>query len=182
MGALPLLLPFCFSLVGGSDDGGREMIRVAREAVIAEVSGAPVPKTPRLGSPQPVFVTIERGGKVVGCRGSLMARRADLGAEIADAARAAAAHDPRYRPLTTRDLKDFLVTVTVVSRLETIPSVDGLLPDDGLALIGNGKTGIVLPWEGKDPQVRLKWAYRKAGLPEGSSATLQRVVAERWRG
>jgi hypothetical protein len=40
----------------------------------------------------------------------------------------------------------------------------------------------VLPWEGKDPRIRLKWAYQKAGVAIGASANLYRLTATRFRG
>jgi hypothetical protein len=40
----------------------------------------------------------------------------------------------------------------------------------------------VLPFEGKDPKVRLTWAYRKAGVAENVACNLQRMFAERFRG
>lgn len=160
----------------------RALIGLARASVVAEVRGeAPPPlrtKTPA----RAVFVTIERGGKVLGCRGGLVALAGSLEEGVVAAARSAARHDPRYRPLRPDELKDFLVTVTVVDRLEPLPDVAALGPEDGLALTSGGRTGVVLPWEGRDPAVRLKWAYRKAGVAEGSAARLRRVVAVRFRG
>jgi AMMECR1 domain-containing protein len=161
------------------------LVRLAREAVRAEVLGTPLPRPEESSSPSPVFVTIERSGKVIGCRGDLECRARSLEEEIRRAARGAAAHDPRYRPLRKADLVDFLVTVTVVREqvpLEGPEGIDGLSPADGLVLRSGSRTGVVLPWEGKDPQVRLRWAYAKAGVPPGSSCRLFRLIAERVRG
>lgn len=159
------------------------LIDIARNAVNAEVLGSrTVPKISGTIPAKPVFVTIEVNGAVRGCRGALATRFNSLEAEILQAARSAAAHDPRYRPLSKEELKQFLVTVTVVERLEPINSVSGLTPEDGLVLKSGNRTGIVLPWEGKDPATRLKWAYRKAGVAEGSSVSLQRLIAQRYRG
>jgi len=158
------------------------LIELARSAVTAEVQGSPIPKMRGSIPPKAVFVTIEINGVVRGCRGTLTTRSASLEAEIQQAARSAAAHDPRYRPLSKEELKRFLVTVTIVDRLEPITNISGLTPEDGLVLKSGNRTGIVLPWEGKDPATRLKWAYRKAGVAEGSSVSLHRLVAERFRG
>ena len=156
-------------------------IEIARKAVVAAVQGS-VFSPKGNGKPVPVFVTIERKGAVIGCRGSLKPRSASLEQGIADAARSAAQHDPRYRPLQSGDLKEFLVTVTLVQRLEPLRNVSGLTREDGLVLTQGSKVGIVLPWEGKDPKVRLSWAYRKAGVLEGSDCKLERLVAVRFRG
>ena len=158
------------------------LIRLARQTVVAEVRGRTAPRPDSTTPAQPVFVTIERNGRILGCRGSLSTRTNSLECEVVAAARSAARHDPRYPPVRSSDLKSFLVTVTVVQRKESIESVDGLQPEDGLILTSHGCTGVVLPWEGKDPKVRLNWAYRKAGVKEGASALLFRLIAERCRG
>ena len=162
------------------------LIRLARAAVEAEVAGKRLaaPRKSR-SRPQPVFVTIERRGQVVGCRGALECRTRSLEEEVVLAARAAAAHDPRYRPLSPRDLAGgFQVTVTLVQELRPLePSrVDTLSPAEGLVLKANGRTGIVLPWEGKAPRVRLEWAYKKAGIRPGAPCTLHLLIADRFRG
>lgn len=159
-----------------------ELIQLARRAVKAEVEGKPLPTPTTKSAPLPVFVTIERGAKVLGCRGSLTVRTATLEQEVILAARSAAMHDPRYGPIKAKDLLGFKVTVTLIRGLESIDSVAGIGPEDGIVLRSGEKAGIVLPWEGKDPQVRLEWAYKKAGVPLGTNAKLFRLKGERFRG
>jgi AMMECR1 domain-containing protein len=163
------------------------LIARARATVRAVVEGHALPPLPPEGDRTParaVFVTIERGSVILGCRGTLRPHCPSLEEEVAEAARSAAESDPRYLPVTTADLKDFLVTVTIVERLAALEmsAVHGLKPDDGLVLTAGGRTGIVLPYEGKDPLVRLRWAYRKAGVAEGTACTLRQMTAERYRG
>ncbi len=164
------------------------LIALARDAVRNAVTGsvsAPAhdavsPETPARG----VFVTIERDGTVIGCRGTLRPRFATLRAEVQTAARSAATADPRYCPLTPADLSRFRVTVTVIERLEPVGRGEALTltPADGLALESGSRTGVVLPYEGRDPATRLRWAYKKAGVPNDSSCRLWRIVARRFRG
>ncbi len=161
---------------------GPRLVHLARAAVRAEVLRQPLPKPPLLGPSRPVFVTVEVAGRVRGCRGSLDRLEPSLAAEIVHAARAAAAHDPRWTPLAAKELAAMKVTVTVIDRLEPIASVSTLTPDQGLVLDAGKTKGVVLPWEGKDPRVRLQWAYRKARVPEGSPATLHRMFASRFQG
>lgn len=158
------------------------LIALAKSAISAEVSGKPQPQIATHKPVKAVFVTIERKGKVIGCRGGLEPRSGSLEQEIALAARAAARHDPRYPPLVPKDLTDFQVTITIIDRLEPIVDAGSLQPADGLVLKAGTKVGVVLPWEGKDPQIRLQWAYRKAGVKPGEPCQLQRMTAERFRG
>jgi len=162
------------------------LIAAARNAVRRAVLDAKSVVSPAFMSPMSargVFVTIERDGRVIGCRGTLRPRHADLLAETTAAATSAATSDPRYRPLTPGDLSRFLVTVTVVERLEPLDRTSALVltPADGIALESGTRTGVVLPWEGRDPATRLRWAYKKAGVPDGSPCRLWRVVARRSR-
>lgn len=159
-----------------------ELINLAKAAVRAEVTGKAMPTVRLKSDPKPVFVTIESKGRVIGCRGELETRGSSLQQEVILAARAAAKHDPRYPPLSEKSLQDFQVTVTIVRHLDPISSVDGLQPADGLVLKAGTKIGVVLPWEGKDPQTRLQWAYKKAGVQPGSACQLQKMRAERFRG
>ena len=160
----------------------QRLLKIAHEAIEREVDGRPAQRFDHGSAAQAVFVTIERSGAVIGCRGDLTPRTSSLEEEVATAARSACAHDPRYRPLVGSDLKTLMVTVTIVHGQERIESVDGLSPSDGLVLVSNGRSGVVLPWEGKDPRTRLSWAYRKAGVSRGASASLFRLEAERFRG
>lgn len=159
-----------------------ELVVLAKAAVRAEVTGQAPPAITNRSPAKPVFVTIERKGKVVGCRGGLETRSGSLQEEIVLAARAAAKHDPRYPPLTDKSLQDYQVTVTIVEHLDLIGSAESLRPADGLVLKAGTRIGVVLPWEGKDPVTRLQWAYKKAGVQPGAACQLQRMKAERFRG
>jgi AMMECR1 domain-containing protein len=172
-----------FGIAHASNYDEHRLLELARQSVVSEVRGTPLEHVQRGTLPvQPVFITIEVKGQIRGCRGSLTTRATSLEDEIRLAARAAAAHDPRYKPLTEQESRDFKLTVTIVERQDPISTEVGLQPAEGLALESGGRWGIVLPWEGKDPAVRLKWAYQKAGVPIGSAATMFRLVATRFRG
>ncbi|RYG38542.1 AMMECR1 domain-containing protein [bacterium] len=157
------------------------LLEVARSAILAEVLGKPMATLRRDAPPQPVFITVEVGGKVRACRGSLSVRTGSLEEEVALAARGAAGFDPRYGRLTPAKVAEMRVTVTVIEAQKPIEDATRLRPEDGLALISGGKTGVVLPWEGKEAKVRLAWAYRKAGVAQGAPARLILLTARRSR-
>jgi AMMECR1 domain-containing protein len=158
------------------------LILLARQAVVSQVTHRPMAKYSGQTQVLPVFVTIEVHGSVRGCRGDLTTRTGSLESEVIRFARAAAAHDPRYRPLQVAELRDFKVTVTLVDRTEPLADVSSLRPDEGLVLERGDRTGVVLPFEGRDATTRLHWAFRKAGVPESDPARVFRLIARRFRG
>ena len=160
------------------------LIALAREAVTREVLHQSPPATSDGEAPKPVFVTIERSGKILGCRGTLRTTQSSLEREVVRAARSASVGDPRYRPLSPSDLIGFRVTVSVVEAQTPLSmgDLDSLSPEDGLVLQSGERFGIVLPFEGRDPQIRLGWAWKKAGVAPGSPCRLFRLKAQRFRG
>ncbi|HEY3779732.1 MAG TPA: AMMECR1 domain-containing protein [Fimbriimonadaceae bacterium] len=158
------------------------LVALAKSAISAEVQHTSLPSPSAHDGPKAVFVTIESSGKILGCRGDLRPRTKSLEEEVVLEARGAAQHDPRYAPLKLSQLKNYLVTVTIVDHLEPLSDISQLKPEDGLVLESGDRKGVVLPWEGKDPRTRLSWAYKKAGVPPGSGGTLYRLIAERFRG
>lgn len=162
---------------------GDALVRYAHLAVRSAVQKAAPPSAPAdLGPILPVFVTLEVDGVIRGCRGSLVALTKSLAEEIAGAARSATQHDPRYRPLQARELPKLKITVTLVERLEPIDWPAPLGPEHGLVFRAGDRVGVVLPWEGRDPDTRRLWAYRKAGVPVGSSGSFWRLIGQRFRG
>ena len=161
-----------------------DLIALARANVEAAVKNQSPPTSSHGERARPVFVTIERGGKVLGCRGTLQARFGSLEAEVCNAARSAARNDPRYPPLSPADLKKYLVTVTVVESQTPLEmaNIGSLQRGEGLVLQSGNRVGVVLPWEGNDARVRLGWAYKKAGVAPGASCRLYRLKAARFRG
>ncbi|CAN5732855.1 hypothetical protein BH11ARM2_BH11ARM2_18310 [soil metagenome] len=158
------------------------LIEIARAAVAAEALHSPLPALHRDAQPQPVFVTVEVDGKVRACRGSLVTRTSSLEEEVALAARGAAGFDPRYGRLSKLAIDKMLVTVTVIEAQRPIEDATALRSEEGLALISGNKTGVVLPWEGRDARTRLRWAYRKAGVTQGAPVRLVLLIARRSRG
>jgi AMMECR1 domain-containing protein len=173
-------IPFLVCIGRASDE--RHMIELAKASVVSAVTGKPLSVKFEAAAAKPVFVTIEVDGTIRGCRGDLRARTHSLDEEISTAARDAAIHDPRYRPLRPQELSHVLVTVTVVDGMTPLGNIDALTPEDGLILVSGGHTGVVLPWEGKDPRTRLAWAYRKAKVAQTASVSLSRLIATRFRG
>jgi AmmeMemoRadiSam system protein A len=129
---------------------------------------------PRLREPGASFVTLEKHGALRGCIGSVEAYR-PLAEDVRDNAIKAAFSDPRFPPLSSSELKDLEIEVSVLTKpvplmyrdvndlLRQIqPGVDGLILEYGYF------RGLFLPqvWE----QLPTKEEFMahlslKAGLP-----------------
>jgi AMMECR1 domain-containing protein len=150
--------------------------RYARAVVCERLGETPAVK-PNDEPAKPVFVTIERKGRVLGCQGSLDLRHAQMAEEI----ETACVWAMRGVPVNQLKPDEILVTLTMVNRLEPLRDVRTLTMEHGLVLTKGSRTGIVLPFEGKEPLVRLGWAYRKAGLKAGEPVILQKLIGVRCR-
>jgi AmmeMemoRadiSam system protein A len=162
---------------------------VARRSVAAAVTGFSSPVVMELPLPDAcgVFVTIRRGGELRGCLGTLQCR-AGLDSEVARCASDAAREDPRFPPVTARELPDLSIEVSVLGPLEAIdPCEPGAvtLGQHGLVVEQGVRRGLLLP------QVATEWNWTveqflrqtclKAGLPPDAwqhGAKVSRFEAE----
>lgn len=127
-----------------------------------------------LGEPGAVFVTLQINGQLRGCIGSLEAYR-PLIEDIADNAYAAAFRDPRFAPLSERELSDLDIAISILTKPEpmSFDSEQDLLAQiqpgsDGLILESAGRRGTYLPsvWESlSTPAAFFNSLKTKAGLP-----------------
>lgn len=128
----------------------------------------------RLREPGAVFVTLERHGRLRGCIGSYTACR-PLAEDVAENAFGAAFRDPRFPPLTSGDVDDLDLHISLLTPLEPLPVTSRedllgkLIPGrDGLLLEVPPRRSTFLPqvWDSiPDPEAFLEQLLRKAGLP-----------------
>ena len=129
------------------------------------------------------FVTLKLNGELRGCIGTLSAHRTLL-EDVEGNAISAAFKDPRFGPLSAKELIDSKISISLLTEPEDIQfdSEKDLLEKirpgvDGLILSDNYNRGTFLPsvWE-ELPDKELFWKHlkRKAGLPiDYWSSTLQ---------
>jgi AmmeMemoRadiSam system protein A len=177
-----------------TDEQGQVLLRQAREA-IHERLGRPLPvseRPPWLAEPGATFVTLQCAGRLRGCIGSIEARR-PIGEDVRENAVSAAMRDPRFVAMTSDELEDLSVEVTVLSPLEPVPARSEA---EALALLRPGVDGVVLShrasrgtfipqmWEQlPDPREFLRALKHKAGLPRDlwdAEVTLQRYTVQNW--
>ena len=101
----------------------RTLLALARDAVKATVTGAPLPTPqsddPALTAPCGCFVTLKTRGRLRGCIGQFVSDR-PLVELVVEMAEASASKDPRFfdHPLTVRDLANLEIEISVLSPLE----------------------------------------------------------------
>jgi AmmeMemoRadiSam system protein A len=172
-----------------SDEQKRELVRLARAAIVAQVTGVARPRGDRKGFPDAsgAFVTIKSGEQLRGCLGSLHCRNG-LADEIVRCAADAATEDPRFPPVAPHELPALSVEVSVLDPLEQIDpgDPDAIVPGrHGLVVEQNRRRGLLLP------QVATEWGWTreqflrqtclKAGLPPDAwqhGASVYRFTAE----
>ena len=121
------------------------------------------------------FVTLSLQGELRGCIGHLEAQM-PLAADVAENAFSAAFRDPRFPPLSERELKKLEIHISILTPSEPMQfdSEADLLGKikpgiDGLILVEGRHRGTFLPavWESlPDPDSFLRHLKQKAGLPD----------------
>ncbi|MGQ9788587.1 MAG: TIGR00296 family protein [Candidatus Hadarchaeaceae archaeon] len=135
-------------------DEGALLVRTARQAIAAYLSGkAPSPpKAPsKLLEPAGVFVTLTQNDELRGCIGHPMPTVPLVDALI-DSAISAATRDPRFPPISLKELQDIKIEVSVLTKPEVLkvehpkeyPKLIKI-GRDGLIVEGGGRAGLLLP-------------------------------------
>lgn len=167
-------------------DLGPQLPELARRVLESYLSTGLLPSTsPSDAPPAPVFVSLhDLAHGLRGCIGTLTAQRADVLEETAHNAVSAATRDPRFKPVTRKELDRLVLDVTVLHPLEAIHSSKDLEPKRYGVVVrdSEGRQGVLLPdLPGIDniaEQVRI--AKQKARIPENADVQLLRFLAERY--
>jgi AmmeMemoRadiSam system protein A len=164
------------------------LLTIARTSITACVLGHPASEVEVMALPDAsgVFVTIKRRGALRGCLGTLQNRRG-LALEVMRCAIDSAREDPRFSPVTSEELADLMLEISVLGPLEEIePRPDAFtIGQHGLLVEKGFHRGLLLP------QVATEWGWSaeqflqhtcvKAGLPRDAwqgSVRLYRFAAE----
>ena len=150
------------------------LLRIAREAVTAAAThGSPArhpsrPATGSLDEPGAAFVTITEHGSLRGCMGSLVAEQ-PLGDAVASAAVSAAVRDPRFLPITERELSAVQIDVSVLGPPIALRDPAAFRPGiDGIIVARDGRRALLLPEvatdQGWGAREMLDAVCEKAGL------------------
>jgi AmmeMemoRadiSam system protein A len=148
------------------------MLRLARDAIAAWVERRPpldVPHINALAAPGGAFVSLHARGELRGCIGHIEADE-PLGAVIARCAVAACSDDPRFPPVSSAELSDLRIELSLLGPLEPIAGPGEIeIGRHGLVVERGWHRGLLLP------QVAIEWQWdaetflaqtcHKAGLP-----------------
>ena len=150
----------------------RMLLRIARDAITAYVTGTPMPVpdlTDATARQAGAFVSLHKHGELRGCIGRVEADE-PVAHVVARCAVAASSSDPRFRAVTTSELPEFDIELSILSSLEPVSSLDEIqVGRHGLVIEMGWRRGLLLP------QVATEWNWdremfvaqtcRKAGLP-----------------
>ena len=134
---------------------------------LARASG--VPWSDRLAQLRGVFVTLHAGGRLRGCIGTIEGLR-PLAAAVAASGRAAAVEDPRFPPVTSDELSNITLEISVLTPLRAVTAIEEIeVGRHGILLGKQGRQAVFLPQvateQGWDLTTTLHHLCRKAGLP-----------------
>jgi hypothetical protein len=173
-----------------SDFDREELLRLARQTVVASVYNTALPDTadaPRsLRGRRGAFVTLKVEGQLRGCIGTI-AGQTPLVDTVVRMAHAAAQRDPRFPPLRAAELPLVEIEISVLSPLDECEDPDGIeVGRHGLVLQKGRHMGVLLPQvaaeNGWDRLTFLQQVALKAGLPaeawRDSAGTLYTFEAE----
>jgi len=155
-------------------------LRLAREAVVACVSGTEAPQAPAnipqsLRGQAGVFVSLSLEGKRRGCRGYLRPPAPTIAEQIILSATAAASRDDRRRILKPEELAGLTIHVAIAGDPRRLHL--GEAPDparEGVLAEGPAGHGIILPGEARTGAWAVREARRRAGLGPQDSGVMWR--------
>jgi AmmeMemoRadiSam system protein A len=166
-------------LAGTGDEGFSEkekefLHRLALEAIEQRLLGRPMPsregETPRLSEKRGAFVTLKTRGQLRGCIGHTQAIK-PLSQTVIDMAQAAAFQDPRFPPLSKKELPDLEIEISALTPFRRIQDIEEIIVGKhGLFIERGFNAGLLLPqvateyhW---DTITFLEHTCQKAGLPK----------------
>ena len=158
-----------------ADEDRQRLLRVARQALEARVRNQPAPPVPHGGAldwPSGAFVTIHRHGQLRGCLGRVEVD-APLGETVAHLAAVVSDSDPRFAPVSTEELADIALEISVLTPEHEVQSIEEIeeieVGRHGLIIEQGHRRGLLLPQvaaeQGWNRETFLEHACRKASLP-----------------
>lgn len=154
----------------------QKLIRIARETIETYVRTRQTPEfsvtEPALLQHAGAFVTIKRHGQLRGCIGHVEGIK-PLHETIVEMAIASATQDPRFKPMTEKELADSKIEISVMTPLRRIADpAEVQVGVHGILMRRGFRSGLLLPQvateQGWDRETFLAHTCQKAGLPKSA--------------
>jgi hypothetical protein len=151
----------------------KELLRIARETLTQYLDTTTMPKlavqSEALKEPRGAFVTLKTKNDILrGCIGTFFASK-PLYLTVQEMAISAATKDPRFPPLTDRELPHVVIEISALSRLQTARPEDIEVGTHGVFITRGFASGVLLPQvpveQNWDRTTFLQHVCLKAGLP-----------------
>src|SRR5688572_28994394 len=155
-----------------TDEDRRALGRLARATLDAHLRGSPLPDFPRdrpFDLPRGAFVSVRAHGALRGCIGRVPDDR-PIGEVVRSLTIAAASEDPRFPPMSVRELPHVEIEISVLSSpmaLDPIDPTQIVIGRDGVIVRRGHTSGLLLPQvavgRGWSPEEFLGAVCSKAG-------------------
>ena len=158
--------------LGLNDENKQILLKVAREAIEKAVKGEKITtlkfNTPIMNEHRGAFVTLTKDDMLRGCIGYIVAIK-PLAETIQEMAQAAALRDPRFPAVTTDEIADLKIEISVLTPLKVIKDINEIEVGKHGIIIENGyNSGLLLPQVATDYGWNritfLEHTCQKAGL------------------
>ncbi len=159
-----------------TDEDKQYLLRLARDTIEAKLHEREITVTPPdyriLKEPRGAFVTLKIDGELRGCIGMVRAAK-PLYETVMEMAISAAFEDPRFVPLTEKELDKIDIEISVLTPLIRMRDPEELeIGKDGLMIRLDMHSGLLLPQvaaeHGWNRTTFLEQTCLKAGLPKSS--------------
>lgn len=129
------------------------------------------------------FVSIKKHGQLRGCIGTFLPSYRNLAEEVASNALAAGLKDPRFSPVTEKELAELEYSVDVLGKPEPCSRFELDPKKYGVIVTAGYRRGLLLPdLEGVDTvEEQLQIACQKAGIPPHEKYDIQRFEVQRYK-
>lgn len=170
-----------------SREAGQALVKAARTTLTTHLRTPEIKPVlglealPELAQARGMFVTLRKRGRLRGCIGRLEAQE-PMATLLPTVALDAALRDSRFAPLTTPELSDVSVEVSVLTPLRRIEHPTEIVAGrDGVVLEQDGHSGVFLPQVWDDTgwtrvEFLRELASQKAGLPPDAWQSAQLFV------
>lgn len=162
--------------LGLSEEEKKTLHQIAKTVIENRAKGKPVPEfkidAPALKENRGAFVSLHKKGQLRGCIGYIEGR-GPLHKTIEEMAEAAAFRDPRFSPVTERELPELDIEISVLTPLKRITDINEIeIGKHGLYIRRGWYSGLLLPQVateyGWDRKTFLEHTCQKAGLPSNA--------------